>query len=535
MRAVIYARYSSDNQREASIDDQIRECKKLIKSQGWKSVHTYSDKAISGATHHRPGFQEMLADAKDGRFDVLVSEALDRISRDQEHIAGLFKQLTFLGVRIFTSSEGEINELHVGLKGTMNALFLKDLAAKVRRGQKGRALLGRSPGSLAYGYKVVRRSGADGELERGLREIDPVAADIVRRIYDAYAAGRSGKSIAKELNAKGVPGPSGGTWSASSINGNKQRRDGILWNESYTGKLIYNRQNFRKDPATGKRIPRLNPADQWVIVETPELRIISDDLWEAARRMKGRFSDIPLVMRRRPQRLFSGLSKCAVCGGAFTVIGTGRMGCSAYRDRGTCDNSKTISIRLLEQRVLSGLSKALDNADLFDLYEQEFRTAFKQLSSTNVGETETWQREISDVERKIGVLLSVLETGEQIDSVVARLRSLEEQKADLQRRKPAKPRALPNVPKDIGSLFTRQIADLAAALDTDDDTRQEALPVLRRIFREVRLHPREGHGNIGIEVETLPHMAWLASVGADGDVMPMKVSPEGLEPPTPGL
>ena len=211
------------------------------------------------------------------------------------------------------------------------------------------------------------------------------------------------------------------------------------------------------------------------------------------------------------------------------------MGCSAYRDRGTCNNSKTISVRQLEQRVLSGLSKALDNSDLFVLYEREFRAAFKQLSSANVGETEEWQREISDVERKIAVLLTVLETGEQIESVVARLKSLEDQKADLQRTKPAKASALPKIPKDIGNLFTRQIADLAAALNADDATRQEALPILRRVFREIRLHPREGHGNVDIEVETLPHMAWLASESVGADVMPMAGALEGLEPPTPGL
>ena len=537
MRAAIYARYSSDNQREASIDDQVREAKKLIKSQGWKNAQIYFDKAISGATQNRPGFQEMLTDAKAGKFDVLVAEALDRISRDQEHIAGIFKQLSFLGIRIFTSSEGEINELHVGLKGTMNALFLKDLATKIRRGQKGRALQGLSPGSLAYGYKVIKKIGPDGELERGLREIDPLAAAIVRRIYQEYVSGQSGKAIAKRLNAEGVPGPSGGTWSASSINGNKQRRDGILWNEAYTGKLIYNRQNFRKDPSTGKRIPHLNPKSQWLEVDAPSLRIIDDKLWDTARGIKARYGDRPLVMRRRPQRLFSGISKCGVCSCSFTVIGCNRMGCSAHRDRGTCTNNQTISIQQFEKRVLSGLNNALNSADMFSLYEQEFKEAFEVQSSVNLVQNEVWQREreIADLDRKIGVLLSVLETGDQIESVVVRLELLEEQKSDLKRRKPQQPMALPQLPEDIGAIFARQISDLTATLNADDQTRQEALPILRQVFSEIRLHPGEGRGNMAIEVETLPHMAWLASQGADTNVMLTAVSLEGLEPPTPGL
>ena len=535
MRAVIYARYSSSNQREASIDDQVRECRKYIKGQGWKNTHTYFDKALSGATNRRPGFQEILADAKKGEFDVLVAEALDRISRDQEHIAGLFKQMTFLGIRVVTLSEGEINELHVGLKGTMNALFLKDLAAKIRRGQKGRALQGRCPGSLAYGYAVVKKIGADGELEKGLRETRADAAEIVRRIFSEYVRGKSAKAIAKQLNAEGVPGPTGGAWNASSINGNKKRRDGILWNEAYVGKLVYNRQTFVKDPSTGKRIPRLNPESQWVVVDSPSLRIVSDELWDATQRIKGRYQSRVLVMRRRPQRLLSGLCKCAVCGGAYTVIGTNRMGCSTHRDRGTCNNTKTISIPQIERRVLNGLSSALRHPKFVSTYEQEFRNAFAALSSDNRQEHDHWNREVGDVDRKIETMLSVLESGERIEAVVARLKKLEEQKAHLRRQKPSKPRPAKALPKDLPGLLSSQLDDLSAALNLNDATRQEAVSILRQIFQEVRLHPREGLGNLAIEVKAYPHNAWLAAESAGPDVMLKLVAEEGLEPPTPGL
>src|SRR5688572_22475326 len=128
MRAAIYGRYSSDNQRDASVEDQVRLCKERIKREGWTLADTYHDRAISGASLIRPGYQKLLTDVRAGRIDVVVAEALDRISRDQEHVAAFFKQLVFAGVRIITLAEGEITELHVGLKGTMNALFLKDLA-----------------------------------------------------------------------------------------------------------------------------------------------------------------------------------------------------------------------------------------------------------------------------------------------------------------------------------------------------------------------------------------------------------------------
>jgi DNA invertase Pin-like site-specific DNA recombinase len=126
LRAVIYARYSSESQNEASIDDQIRLCKERIAAQDWTLIDLYRDAAISGATTVRPGYQALIEDARNGTFDVIVAEALDRLSRDQEDVAGLFKRTQFAGVRIITLAEGEISELHVGLKGTMNALFLKD-------------------------------------------------------------------------------------------------------------------------------------------------------------------------------------------------------------------------------------------------------------------------------------------------------------------------------------------------------------------------------------------------------------------------
>src|SRR5271169_4872062 len=163
MRAAIYARFSTDLQRDASIEDQVRLCKNHTEVQGWSLVKTYSDYAQSGATNLRPGYQHLLADARSGAFDVVVAEALDRLSRDQEHIAALFKQLSFSGVKIVTLTEGEISALHVGLKGTMNALYLTDLRQKVRRGLEGRVRQGRSGGGLCYGYDVVREIDAHGE------------------------------------------------------------------------------------------------------------------------------------------------------------------------------------------------------------------------------------------------------------------------------------------------------------------------------------------------------------------------------------
>ena len=117
LRVAIYARYSSDRQSDRSIEDQVRICEARIAQEGWQAVGTYTDAAISGSSTARPGYQSLMRDMREGRFDVVLSEALDRISRDQEDIAGFYKQAQFANVVTITLSEGEISELHIGLKG----------------------------------------------------------------------------------------------------------------------------------------------------------------------------------------------------------------------------------------------------------------------------------------------------------------------------------------------------------------------------------------------------------------------------------
>jgi len=323
LRAAIYARYSSEMQSAASIPDQIRVCQKLCADSGWTVVEIFTDEAMSGASHLRPGFQALQQTAMNEGVDVIVSEALDRLSRDQEHIAGLHKRMTFLGVRIVTKSEGEINEMHIGLGGTMSALFLKNLAQKTHRGQEGRVRNGKSAGGVSYGYKVIRNLRADGTVTTGEREILAGEAAVIQRIFERYAEGQSARTIASALNSEGIPSPGtrGTEWGFSTISGSAARGNGILNNELYIGRLVWNRQRFVKDPATGKRQARPNPPEAWVIEDVPDLRIIDDDLWDRVKRRQGAIREEmdlagvkggPLrpERARRPSYLFSGLLVC---------------------------------------------------------------------------------------------------------------------------------------------------------------------------------------------------------------------------------
>jgi DNA invertase Pin-like site-specific DNA recombinase len=144
-----------------------------------------------------------MRDANAGKFGVVVAEALDRISRDQEDLAGIYKRLCFKQIEIRTVQDGRAEEIHVGIKGLVGALYLRDLAQKTRRGQAGVVRDGRHNGGRSYGYRAV--PGQAGRLE-----IEEAEASIVRSIFDSYLASRSPRDIACALNRAGIPGPRGG-------------------------------------------------------------------------------------------------------------------------------------------------------------------------------------------------------------------------------------------------------------------------------------------------------------------------------------
>jgi site-specific DNA recombinase len=282
MRAVIYARYSSENQREASIEDQIEVCRRYAERQGWTVTELYDDRAASGAsTFARRGFQRMLADAEAGRFDVLVCEAIDRLGRKLSDVADLFDRLSFRKVAVHATSLGLVTQMHVGIMGTMAQMTLSDLREKTRRGQLGRARLGKIPGGLAFGYDVVPP--ASGARDSGDRRINPAEAAIVDRIFRDYAAGKSPRTIAREFNAQQVPGPGGRPWIDTTIRGQADRGTGILNNTLYVGQLSWNRCSYVKDPQTGRRVARVNAVADWEVVEVPALRIIDQVLWDAVK------------------------------------------------------------------------------------------------------------------------------------------------------------------------------------------------------------------------------------------------------------
>ena len=510
MRAVIYARYSTDLQSASSIDDQVRLCRERLEHDGHELVQVYNDRAISGATLMRPGIQLLMQDASRGAFDVVYAEALDRISRDQEDAAGFFKRMRFANVAIATLAEGEISELHVGLKGTMNALFLKDLAQKTRRGLQGRVLQGLSGGGLCYGYDILPG-------ETGVRRINETEAKVVRAIFRDYGAGLSPRAIAKKLNRKGIPGPSGRLWRDTTIRGHYTRGTGILNNELYIGRLVWNRLTYLKDPKSGRRRSRLNPPKLWIIQEVPALRIIENDLWEAVKARQGSIRESDRVAnaratrfweRRRSQHLLSGIVYCGKCGSHYASIGRDYLACSAARGSGTCSNRQSIRRGALEGIILDGLRQRLMAPELVEEFVRAFQKEVNNRRREDDLFLEANKRELAEVRRKLNGLIDAIAEGLRAPGLQKRLEELELRRAELEQEIGSAPTPPVRLHPNLAQIYRRKVEQLQHALN-DPEIRDEAIQVLRGLLESVVIAPAE----TGFEVEIVGEIAHMIEMG----------------------
>ncbi len=513
IRAVIYARYSSDMQSDASIEDQVRLCELRAKGDNAAVVQTYADHGISGASSLLlPGVQTLMQDALAQKFDVIYAEALDRLSRDQEDIAALYKRLSFAGVKMVTLSEGEISELHIGLKGTMNALFLKDLAQKTHRGLRGRIEAGRSGGGNAYGYDVVKN-----DDDRGQRMINTAEAEVVRRIFDAYLSGISPKKIAFKLNQDGIPGPTGRDWGPSTIYGNRERGTGILNNELYIGRIVWNRLRYVKNPETGKRVSRLNPEDEWVLNDAPELRLIDQAIWDAVKTKQGKINKKAksgFWTARRPRNLFSYLIKCGVCGGGCSLLGARQIGCSASRNKGTCDNRLTISRNYLEEDILGALQGQLMDPELCTLFCREYTAHLNRLRRGRNDAAASHRKELAKLERERARMVEAIKDGvppemirDDAQRIAARMDMLKRELEQVE--DPA-----PILHPAIADMYTREVTRLIETLNGDEH-RDEAADLIRSLVDRIVLTPDPAKKRLTVDLEG--DLAGILAIAAKGD------------------
>jgi site-specific DNA recombinase len=400
MRAAIYARYSSDMQNPVSIEDQIRKCRQYADSKGWTVLDDFvlSDAGVSGASiHQREGLKALIAlsDAKPRPFDLLLIDDTSRLGRnltDVLKISDHFKDqdvfLYFVSQHLDSRDPGFRQNLI--FHGMMDEHVLTDIADKVHRGQEGRILRGQVAGGRCFGYKHVpiEDPSRRGEYGRpaviGVRqEVDEEEAKVVRRIFKMCAEGSSLSTIAKTLNGEKVPAPRPRigripAWSPHGIHS-------MLRNERYRGRVIWNRSKQARISKTGKRKKKPRPEQEWVRVEVPELRIVTDAQWdlthEQIKRKAERFGPQRLggILRvaHRREYLFSGLLICAVCGYRITIVSGSRnyalYGCPIHRYRGGCPNDLMIRHDLLEQQLIDALTARFLQPEILERTILEFQ------------------------------------------------------------------------------------------------------------------------------------------------------------------
>ena len=464
-RIATYARFSTDKQRDSSIEDQVRNCMSLAKRNQWTAIHHFEDRAISGASKDRPGFRKMLKAAQSKEFDVLLVDDLSRLSRDDIETKQVIRRFKYQGLRIIGVSDGydssvKGEKIQASMRGLMNELYLDDLREKTHRGMTGQAMAGNNTGGRCYGYthhaiEDPRKLDAHGRpvVTAVRREINPDQAKIITHIYERFATGWSPRAIAQELNEMGIPSPRGGKWLQSAIYGDKDDGTGILNNCLYDGRYIWNRREWRKNPDTGKRTYVKRPKGDWIETEMPELRIISPELWGRVKDRQARLSSeqgerVRLGLRaasasasgcstgRGFKYLFSGMLKCSQCGANFVMHSTTSYACAKNINGGhaACSNFYRLPRRKVEKRLLDVLKQELLTPKACEQFAVEVKNELMSRAKEFQADVKQAQREVEGSQRDIDNIMIAIKAGVITASTREGLEAAEAQKMKAQER-----------------------------------------------------------------------------------------------------
>ena len=405
MRAAIYARYSSENQSEKSIDDQIRVCKNYIKEHRMTiyDEHIYVDEAISGSLINRPGLQALEEGMENKEFGAVVVDDLSRLSRSNHQMLTLVLKFDYHQVKLISVSDGivtgdENSKLGIHIRGFINELYLDDLRKKTMRGLEGQKLRGFSAGEHVYGYRTepvgelkVNKKGQT-KYEGMVHKIEPEGADVVRRIYKEFIGGRSTCKITKKLNQDKIPTKKrySGGWNTSTVSR-------ILKNEKYMGLWIWRKWKNVRDPMTGTIRKVTRAKEEQLPIFREELAVVDKETWEKAQkrwkelrgtwpvrkdRQKGKIKQRSYVYGS-PSHLLSGLMRCHSCGGPIVLVsgkGGGYYGCYNAKRR-TCSNKLLVPRKRIEKTIISELKeRVLTQENVEYVYKKLERLVAKGLN-----------------------------------------------------------------------------------------------------------------------------------------------------------
>ncbi len=456
MIAAIYARKSTDQNlpdAEKSVTRQVEHATAYATRKGWTvdPAHVYQDDGISGAEFvKRPGFLRLMNSLKPRPpFQVLVMSEESRLGREQIETAYALKQLTDAGVRVFFYLEDRERTLETAMDKVM--LSLTNFAAEMEREKarqrthdalRRKALAGHVAGGVVYGYRNVEVPGESGARAYVRREPDPEQAAVVRRIFEACAAGKGLVRIAKLLNAAGIPGPRGRSWAPTAI------RE-MLHRELYCGRVVWNKTKWVDRNGTKVKVDR--PESEWIITDAPALRIISDELWttarerlDQARRAYLRWTGGRLCGRPdtglESRYLLTGFSSCGICGGSLGVrirrVGTGLLDyrCVYHATRGVtvCTNGVALPVRIANAEIIGRLQRDVLTPTVVERAIAKALDRYAAETATTTAREGRLREELDRVTRECTRLAGLLAGGEALPSLIDGLRARERRRAELQ-------------------------------------------------------------------------------------------------------
>lgn len=524
LRTALYARFSSDVQKEQSIERQFADLEKVGPRHSLKlsQQHYYSDRAQSGASlFDRPGLtRDLMGAVKAGKIDVVLVEQTDRLSRSRADLFWLAEQFKFYGVRIYTPS-GEVSDLQLTFEGHQNADFLSKLAARVKSGHDAVARKGLIPNAPAYGYDCVER-------EPGVKVINKDEAKIVRRIFTEYASGKSPRLIAGDLMTDKVPSPTGGKfWNYQSIVGGAGAKRGMLHNQLYVGVYLKNRFHNVKNPATGKTITRASDPADIITVDLPHLRIIDQKLWTAAHKLRAERGSKKvgknLVQRSvvpRRQHLISGLLRCGECNERMIINFSDRNGkkgvcCSAAHGRQSCEHRKTYNLDKLTALAVDSMCSHLTDPEFIKEKTKAKAIEFARLEKENSGARQAAQKLLDRLNVQIAKLVRLTDEDEGDDLPAELLASLKEKQ--IERKGLEERLRLLGAENSVTTLhptaiksFSRSIETLHAKLKRDPED-QECRIALGNVIDTIIVHPT----GFGLPYEISLYARLSAIMGVD--------------------
>jgi len=431
--AVIYARYSQGaNQREESIEGQLRECTEYAEKNDIKIIGTYCDRKISGRTDNRTEFQRMLKDSEKQIFDTIIVWKIDRFGRNREEIAVNKIKLRKNGVTILYAKEhipdGATGIILESLLEGLAEYYSAELSEKIVRGLTDNALKGKATnGSPGLGYKI----GPDKKLV-----IDELEAPIIKQIFEMFAEGHTYTEIVNTLNEMGYKTKRGGSFNKSSL----QR---ILKNEKYIGKSY------------------------WRDIELEIPAIISKDLYEQCQDKILRVTKAPGRGKAKMAYLLTGKLFCGHCGSNMVgESGTGKQGDKFYyykcaakkKDKNDC-NKKTVRKAWVESLITKIIyNEVLSKDEVIEQIADAVMQIQKEESKGSL--LASLEAQYSDVGRSIKNLIKLVEQGMMTKSTHSRLIELEEEQEDLAGRLAVERLTKADITKEHVVYWLRQLKEL---------------------------------------------------------------------------